>query len=271
MRIIETNFSFDSLAKRSKTNRLILHHTAATILTVEQVHSIHKGNGYSGIGYHFYVRKDGSIYRGRPLDCVGAHASGHNSDSVGICFEGNFENENMSDAQKESGKWLVGYLKHMYGISKVQKHSGVNSTACPGKNFPFTELSSATYKENKFEIQAHVQSIGWQNKAGAGEVVGTVGESKRLEAFVINSNEIDFKYRVHCQTLGDGPLLANGQVAGTVGSSKRIEAIWIDADVDIEYCAHIQGKGWTDWKKNGTWCGTKGQAKRIEAIKLRLA
>ena len=268
MNIIETYLKFGTLSKRSSTTRILIHHAAAAKMTVEQVHSVHKGNGWPGIGYHFYVRKDGSIYRGRPEDCVGAHASGSNSDSLGICFEGNFENELMSSVQKEAGKWLVAYLKKKYSITKVQKHSYVNATACPGKNFPFDEIASAVYKENRFTYQAHCQSYGWQNASRAGETAGTIGEAKRLEAFVINSDSIKFKYKVHCQTLGDGPLLTNGQVAGTIGSAKRIEAIWIDADVSIKYRAHIQGIGWTSWQTNGTWCGTKGESKRIEAIEI---
>lgn len=141
MNIIETNFSFGSLSKRKSTTRIILHHTATSSETVEQIHNYHKNTkGWAGIGYHLYVRKDGSVYRGRPIDTVGAHASGSNSDSVGICFEGNFDNETMGDAQKQAGKEVIAYVKGLYGISKVQRHKDVCSTSCPGANFPFDEL-----------------------------------------------------------------------------------------------------------------------------------
>ena len=113
MKIIETNLKFGTLSKRSSTKRIILHH-AAMNGSVEAVHNVHKAKGWSGIGYHFYVRKDGSIYRGRPEYAIGAHASGSNYNSIGICAEGNFENETMSDAQKNSIKELVAYLKNKY-------------------------------------------------------------------------------------------------------------------------------------------------------------
>ncbi len=131
------------LTKRAATRRIILHHAAAVTCTPQQVHRWHLANGWSGIGYHFFVRKDGSVYRGRPEDTVGAHAGNHNYDSLGVCFEGSFDKEQMPAAQKQAGVQLVAYLKRKYGISTVQKHSDVNATGCPGANFPFAELAGA--------------------------------------------------------------------------------------------------------------------------------
>lgn len=141
MNIIETNLSFGTLSARKSTQRIILHH-AAMNGTVQDIHRVHKNNGWAGIGYHFYVRKDCSVYRGRPEYAIGAHSSGSNYNSIGICAEGNFENEIMSDAQKNAVKELVAYLKAKYGITIVQRHSEVCRTACPGKNYPFNEIVS---------------------------------------------------------------------------------------------------------------------------------
>ena len=145
MNIIEKSYNFKSnMDKRKSTTRIILHHAAASSCSADDVHRWHLNNGWAGIGYHFFVRKDGSIYRGRPLGYVGAHASGSNYDSVGVCFEGDFTKESMPDVQKEAGKEIVAYLKNYYGIKKVQRHSDVCATACPGGNFPFTEIANAT-------------------------------------------------------------------------------------------------------------------------------
>ena len=86
------------------------------------------------------MRKDGSIYRGRPIDTVGAHTTDYNSVSIGICFEGNFENETMSSAQIKAGKKLISYLKSLYPSAEMKRHKDFNSTACPGKNFPFEDI-----------------------------------------------------------------------------------------------------------------------------------
>lgn len=76
MNIIEKKLSFREMDIRSKTEQIVLHHSGVTVLqSVEVIHNYHKNsNGWSGIGYHFYVRKDGKIYRGRPENTVGAHA-----------------------------------------------------------------------------------------------------------------------------------------------------------------------------------------------------
>lgn len=144
MKIIESNLSFGSMSRRSRTTRIILHHAEASTCTVQDVHRWHKNNGWAGIGYHFFVRKDGSVYRGRPEGTVGAHASGSNSDSIGICFEGTYMTETMPTAQKAAGKELVAYLKNKYGIGIVQRHCDVCATSCPGTNFPFTEIAEAS-------------------------------------------------------------------------------------------------------------------------------
>lgn len=145
MKINEVTYKWNgALTKRRSTTRIILHHAAASKCTAQQIHSWHLANGWVGIGYHFFVRKDGSVYRGRPETVVGAHAGNNNYDSIGVCFEGSFDREEMPAAQKQAGMELVAYLKQKYGISTVQRHSDVNATGCPGKNFPFKEISEGT-------------------------------------------------------------------------------------------------------------------------------
>ena len=131
MEIIEKTYLLNgSLEERKKTDMIILHH-AVYDGDVEGIDKMHKNKGYTCIGYHFYVRKDGSIYRGRRESTVGAHAYGSNSTSLGICAEGNFEEDIMSEEQKNSIIELVGYLKDKYGISKIIRHKDANATACP--------------------------------------------------------------------------------------------------------------------------------------------
>ncbi len=144
MNIIETNLNFGNLTKRSRTVRAILHHSAGSKASAEDIHRWHLANGWAGAGYHFLVRKDGSVYRLRPEWAVGAHASGSNSDSIGICFEGNFMTESMPTAQKQAGKELVAWVKKKYGFTKVQAHRDVQATGCPGTNFPFAEIANGS-------------------------------------------------------------------------------------------------------------------------------
>ena len=147
MEIIETNLQFRDMSTREATERIILHHADAKKCSAEDIHRWHLKNGWSGAGYHFLVRKDGKIYRLRPEDKVGAHAYGSNYNSLGICFEGNFMEEDMPEAQKQSGKELVAYLKDKYGITTVQRHKDVCATSCPGNKFPFEEIANSEKKE----------------------------------------------------------------------------------------------------------------------------
>ena len=87
------------------------------------------------------MRKDGSVYRGRPEDTVGAHAGNNNYDSIGICFEGSFDREQMPEVQRKAGAELVAYLKQKYNITAVQRHKDVNATGCPGGSFPFEAIA----------------------------------------------------------------------------------------------------------------------------------
>lgn len=148
MNIIETNLKFGAMTNRKSTSRIILHHAEASHCTAADIHRWHLNNGWAGAGYHFLVRKDGSIYRLRPENKVGSHAKGANSNSIGICFEGAYMTETMPQAQINAGKELVAYLKSKYGISKVQRHSDVYPTSCPGTNFPFDEIAGASGKVN---------------------------------------------------------------------------------------------------------------------------
>lgn len=148
MNIIEKTYNWAKpLSKRGTTDLLILHHAAAASCTAEDVHRWHLGNGWAGIGYHYLVRKDGTIYRGRPEDTVGAHAYGANSHSIGVCFEGNYEVEqNMPAAQLTAGQALVADIKRRWGITNVIGHKDVagSTTDCPGKYFPFAAIISGT-------------------------------------------------------------------------------------------------------------------------------
>ena len=142
MDIIKTDLSFRSMTPRSisNVNETILHHAGAENCSVYDIHQWHKNNGWAGIGYNFFIRKDGSVWEGRPLEYVPAHCSGHNSTTIGVCFEGNFEYEWMSEAQINAGKELIVYIRNTYGINKFSKHKDYNSTDCPGQNFPFDEI-----------------------------------------------------------------------------------------------------------------------------------
>lgn len=123
--------------------------------------------------------------------------------------------------------------------------------------------------------QANVEGLGWMAPVNDGEIVGTVGESRRLEALKINFNG-GIKYSAHVQNIGWQDWSYEGSIAGTVGKNLRMEAIRIELVgrttqyFDIYYRAHVQNIGWLGWAKNGEPAGTAGGALRMEAIQIQL-
>lgn len=157
--IIEVPYKYDfekHCNKRSLNtiDRIIIHHSAiqqSVNASPIDIHKAHISRGYSGIGYHFYIKSDGTIYRGRPLCYIGAHCKGYNTFSIGICFEGNFEIEKPTNAQKIAWRNLLEYLrKEIPTIKDFNYHKELYATACPGKNCTFTELDNIEWGEKMF-------------------------------------------------------------------------------------------------------------------------
>ena len=140
---------------RNNTSEIILHHAEASHASVEDINQWHLERGWAGIGYHFYIRKDGRIYRGRPEWAVGAHAQGHNKRSVGICCEGSYMTETMPQAQFDALVGLVREEMTKYPGAKVLRHRDVNSTDCPGDNFPWQEVKARVYSKTEAKKEEH--------------------------------------------------------------------------------------------------------------------
>lgn len=124
-----------------KINWLVIH-TAATRPSMDigakEIRSWHKAKGWSDIGYHYVIRRDGKVEKGRPDARVGAHVAGHNRDSIGICLVGGV-NENLvpennyTEAQWKALEELLHKLVQKYPEACVRGHRdfpGV-SKACP--------------------------------------------------------------------------------------------------------------------------------------------
>jgi N-acetyl-anhydromuramyl-L-alanine amidase AmpD len=177
MRVIETKLNFkNELTKRSKTDYIVLHHADKTKCTIYDIHQWHLNNGWAGCGYHFFISKDGKVYRGRPIDAVGAHCEGHNSNSIGICAEGNYHPSSnkpfdtaMPQAQKEAIIELLLELKRKYPKAQIVGHRDLYPTSCPGKYYPFNEI---------------LQAIKTQKEDGDVTLTKVIYKGKELDGFI---------------------------------------------------------------------------------------
>lgn len=152
--IVEPDYKWAySPGKRSTAKYLILHHAAGNG-TAEAIHRYHLGKGWAGIAYHYYVRKDGTIYRGRPEDWKGGHTTGYSND-IGICFEGDFQKEAFPAVQATAGKRLIEDILSRYPALRVVGHKEKGNTSCPGKNFSIPGIYPKTDAPSKPEKPAN--------------------------------------------------------------------------------------------------------------------
>ena len=97
----------------------------------------HKDRGWKGIGYHYVIRRDGSIEKGRDISEVGAHCYPHNSHSIGICYEGGLNEkgeaaDTRTPEQKEVLRELVVQLHRKFPKALIVGHHDLEpSKPCP--------------------------------------------------------------------------------------------------------------------------------------------
>ncbi|MBQ9357872.1 MAG: N-acetylmuramoyl-L-alanine amidase [Prevotella sp.] len=106
------------------------HHTAA------DVDLWHRQRGFRMIGYHYLVLLDGTIQEGRPLTMAGAHCTGHNRNSIGVCYVGGVDSlmqpaDTRTPEQRETLRQLIGRLKAQFPEARVLGHCDLAAKACP--------------------------------------------------------------------------------------------------------------------------------------------
>lgn len=125
-----------------RTITLIIIHCSATpegrSLSFEECrrdHIMHRH--FKDIGYHFYITRDGTVHDGRPIEKVGAHCEGHNSHSIGICYEGGLDAngkpaDTRTEAQRKALKSLVERMHRLFPKALIVGHHDLNPRkACP--------------------------------------------------------------------------------------------------------------------------------------------
>ena len=103
-----------------------------------QIDTWHRERGWKlGIGYHYVVRRDGTVEPGRPEWLVGAHCLNHNAHSIGVCYEGGLDirgkpADTRTEAQKEAMRQLLEKLHGRYPRALIIGHHDLD----PGKDCP---------------------------------------------------------------------------------------------------------------------------------------
>lgn len=126
--------------KERETTKTLIVHCAATMPTMNiglrEIRQWHKERGFLDVGYHFIIRRDGTIETGRDVKQVGAHTVGQNETSVGICLVGGVDDKmqpqaNFTTQQMTTLRKLLADLKGLFPQAVVKGHRDFAAKACP--------------------------------------------------------------------------------------------------------------------------------------------
>lgn len=122
-------------------SEIIVHCTATAEgkdFTVDDIRAWHKARGWSDIGYHYIVYRDGAVHEGRPVGQTGSHVAGRNTGTIGIAYvggvsaDGKTPKDTRTASQRASLLWLVAELRKKHkGIKAVTGHNQFANKACP--------------------------------------------------------------------------------------------------------------------------------------------
>ena len=131
--------------KREITDTIVIHCTqtpADMDIGADKITEWHKARGFDTIGYHFVIRRDGTIETGRDINMVGAHAVAVNGTSIGVSLVGGGTKDmgwedNFKPIQFQTLKSIIIKLKDKYNIEKIIGHYQVDdSKECPSFDVP---------------------------------------------------------------------------------------------------------------------------------------
>ena len=122
-----------------KNTEIIVHCTATRErldIGAAEIDRYHRQRGFDSIGYHYVVRLDGSIEKGRDESAVGAHCLSHNVCSIGVAYVGGLDadgkpKDTRTPAQKRSLSALLTELRRRYPGAKIHGHRDFAAKACP--------------------------------------------------------------------------------------------------------------------------------------------
>lgn len=120
-------------------DEIIIHCTATPEgreVTVEELRRWHIAKGWADVGYHYVIYLDGSVHEGRPVWQSGAHTSGHNAHSIGVCYVGGCDTamkpkDTRTERQKAELLKLIRELLVRYPGARVTGHNEWAAKACP--------------------------------------------------------------------------------------------------------------------------------------------
>ena len=175
---------------------LIVIHCSATredrTLTPDDLDTSHRRRGFNGTGYHYYIRKDGTVHLTRPLERVGAHAKGFNASSIGVCYEGGLDcrgrpADTRTPEQRAALQLLVHQLLAKFphcrvcghrdlspdrnGNGEIEPEEWIKMCPCFKVNFTIKNRKEVNYGNEEISMGYDPES-GYRSGFGRGRRVG---------------------------------------------------------------------------------------------------
>ena len=166
----------------SRVTWIVIHYSATPIersVTAADIDAMHKQRGFGKIGYHYFIRRDGTVETGRDLSQpgrfeMGAHSSGENDASIGICYEGgvtkaapNLGFDSRTPAQTAAMIGLIHALLKRFPGALVRGHRDMPhaATQCPG--FDATAWWDGVLRQEMAEDRLTLAPLPWTDRLWA--------------------------------------------------------------------------------------------------------
>ncbi|SDE89837.1 N-acetylmuramoyl-L-alanine amidase [Limimaricola pyoseonensis] len=132
-----------------RVTTIVIHYSATPIeksYTATDIDAMHRARGFNEIGYHYFIRRDGTVETGRDLSHpgrfeVGAHSQGENASSIGVCYEGGVRasapNTGFDSRTPEQIEAMIALIRELLkrfpgAVVRGHREMPAAATQCPG-------------------------------------------------------------------------------------------------------------------------------------------
>lgn len=190
---------------------LIVIHCADTYphmdIGVKEIDQWHKERGWKGVGYHYVIRRDGTIETGRQENEIGAHVTGHNRFSIGVCWVGGkgedgSPQDNRTERQKQALRSLINGLYSKYPDAIITGHSDLNAgKVCPCFNvqaeFGWLNVKNnnnerETNNNNERETNKDLEVVEWKENEHRNVNISSGARSESVYTGTANTGPVGF-------------------------------------------------------------------------------
>lgn len=234
-----------------KIRYIVVHCTATPEgrdVTVGDVDACHRARGFASIGYHYLIRLDGTIERGRLEDRIGAHCLGKNDCSIGVCYVGGVARDGCTPcdtrtaAQRAALVNLITALRRRYPRAEVRGHRDFAAKACPSFD------ATAEYRALGVMVLAGVALTSCSthrdtSTVSTADIVTTRRAEVDLEALRRMSDSLVarmYKPKIEVDTtvrfVADSIVLSRAEhrVSATTAAARAVDTATISADVSLQ-------------------------------------